>query len=106
MKLDELTQESIRLALESHRYCIHEDAVLCHALVLSEVAMRRGYSITSDEELEACGHFIADVTLEGLILQGLISVAGVDENGEMMVELTEAGHAAAEQIEERNKENG
>lgn len=97
MKLDEETQQNLRLALKSHRGCFHEDAVLCHALILSELAMRRGYPVTSDEELESCGYFIADVTLEGLILKGLVEVVGVDEEGELLVGLTKDGHTAVEE---------
>lgn len=100
MKLDDESQEAIRLALKSHRGCVHEDAVLCHALILSELAMRRGYPVISDEELEACGHFIADVTLENLILKGYVEVAGVSDEGELMVGLTEMGRS---HIIERNE---
>jgi hypothetical protein len=100
MKLDDETQQAIRLAVESHRYCIHDSAVLCHALILSELGMRRGYPV-AEEEIEACGFFIADVTLENLILKGLIEVSGVSEDGDMLVGLTEAGYTA---IEDEEKE--
>lgn len=106
MKLDDTTQECIRAAIASHRACVHEDPVLCHALILSELAMRRGYPANSDEELEACGHYIADVTLENLILKGYVEVAGVSEDGELLVGLTEAGMSAVEDIEKRIEENG
>lgn len=104
MKLDDETQDAVRLAIDSHRACAHDSAMLCHALILSELAMRRGYPVTSDEELEACGYFIADVTLENLILKGYVEVAGVSEEGELMVGLTEAGMSAVEYLEERDED--
>lgn len=111
MTLDEETKENIRVAILSHAHCVHESAVLCHALILSELEFRRGYSVSSEEELEACGIFIADVTLENLILKGFVEVAGVSEEGEIMVGLTEAGYMVTDQIkqqidEERKESDG
>jgi hypothetical protein len=91
MILDDETQENLRLALQSHQFCVHHGAAMCHMLILAELAIRRGYPVTSDEELEACGHFIADEVLQSLILKGFVSMDGVDENGQIMMGLTEAG---------------
>lgn len=100
MDLDEESKDNIRLAIESHNHCVH-DYVLCQALILTELVMRRGYPIASDEELEACGFFIADVTLENLILKGYVEMAGVSEDGDMVVGLTKDGKLAIEEIENK-----
>lgn len=105
MALDEETKENLRLGIESHRHCAHKDPTFCHMLILAELAMRRGYPVTSDEELEECGHFIADAVLESLILKGLVEMSGMSEDGQMMVGLTEAGMEIAHNKFEE-KENG
>ena len=105
MILDDATQDYIRLALQSHQTCAHETSVLCHALILAEAELRRGYPIESDEEVEACAFFIADATLESLLLKGLIEVEGLSESGEFTIGLTEAGYHAVEEVQKREEEN-
>lgn len=91
MELDNKTKDNLRLALESHIHCRHENPTYCHMLILAELAMRRGYPVISDEELDACGGFIADAVLESLILKGMVEVMGVTEDGDFTLGLTEAG---------------
>lgn len=96
MNLTDETKEDLRLAIASHQYCIHDEPAFCHMLIIAELAMRQGRAVHDDEEIDAIGHFIADAVLESLILKGMVEVAGVDENGELMVGLTNAGHEYTE----------
>lgn len=86
------TKELFRLALQSHKNCFH-DVQLCFTLTVMEVELRRGEALT-DEELEASRTFVADCILESLILKGYISPAGIDDTGDFLLELTEAGEEA------------
>lgn len=91
MVLSDDTQAALRVAILSHQTCVHEDPVLCHMLIIAELAMREGRAINDDDEIDAIGHFIADAVLESLVLKGMVEVTGLDENGGFMVGLTEAG---------------
>lgn len=93
MELSESTKENIRLALESHKKCVHTDAAMCYTLTLCEVEILEG-ELLSEEMMEECRNFMADAVLEGLILKGIVEVVGVSEDGEFMVGLTDAGEAA------------
>ena len=100
MKLTDQDKEYVALALESHRTCVHEKPHLCSILIVTEVELRRGKAIESDEEFEAMGHCIADLLLESLILKGLVETVGVTEDGEFLIGLTPDG----EQVELENRE--
>lgn len=90
MQVDETTKAFIRKAMESHKSCDHiGEPEMCHMLILGEAAIRRGYAIEDEEELDACGRYIADYVLESLILKGVVEPFGVDEEGRMTVRVTE-----------------
>jgi len=105
VELNEITKDALRLSLESHRYCNHETSGLCHALILFETALRRGETIIDDDEIEACGKYVADCVLEGLILKGVMEVTGVDDNGNFFVGLTEEGELAFEEARKQTEED-
>ncbi len=105
MELNEATQDILRLALDSHQYCRHQDPALCHALITVELGLRRGYPVSLDEELEACGKFIADAVLESLILKGMVETVGISEDGDFLLGLTEAGvQRHNQEMEHKNNE--
>lgn len=107
MELDEDTKDYLRLGIESHRHCVHKNPTYCHMLILAELAMRRGYPVSTQEEIDACGHFIADAVLESLILKGLVEMSGMSEDGQMLVGLTEAGlEVSRNNFEFKDEENG
>lgn len=91
MELTEQDKDYLRLAMSAHDYCGHEDSSFCSMLILAELALRRGRPITTDEEINACGYFIADEVLTSLILKGVVEVVGVSEEGDFELGLTEAG---------------
>lgn len=102
MELDQETKDTLRLALDSHQYCGHDDPSICHMLIIAELSIRRGFPVTSDEELDACG-YIADAVLESLILKGYVETTGLTEDGDFTLGLTEAGYEMEEIIK---KEKG
>lgn len=96
--LSEEHQELIRIALESHKNCAHEEAQLCFALTLLEVELRMdGY--LNEEEIEASRTFISDYILESLILKGIIEPTGITEEGDFYLGLTDAGEEAYDELQ-------
>lgn len=106
MELSGETKDDLRLALASHQTCIHEDPAYCHMLIIAELALRQRRQIADNEEIDAIGHFIADAVLESLMLKGMIEVAGLDENGEFMIGLTEAGHEYTRDLFDTKEDDG
>lgn len=91
MMLDEVSHDCLRAALLSHQHCYHGDEQLCRAMIIAEVAIRRGAPIVEDWEIEACLKSIDSAVFESLVNKGIAEFKGVDEEGQMMIGLTDFG---------------
>lgn len=104
MELSEETKQLLTEALRSHESCVHTDPSLCNMLILAEVSMVRGDAVTTEEEMEACGHFLTNQVLESLLLKGIVEPVGISDDGEFFLGLTAAGEAEHERIKQEQPE--
>lgn len=95
----------VRLSMDSHEMCVHDTPQLCSLLVLTEVELRR-QRLLADDEIETCQQLMADYVLEGLILKGFVETVGLDESGDFVLGVTEAGEQAYQEMTEREQLDG
>lgn len=92
--ISEELKELVRLAMQSHNHCGHDDLTLCNMLTLIEVQIRYDEELTEEETI-GCQNYVADQILESMILKGYMAPAGIDiETGDFLLEFTEAGEEA------------
>lgn len=96
-KISEPLKELVEQALRSHETCAHFDIQLCSFLIMVEVEVLHPENLT-EEEYGGCIEHIANLTLESLILKGIVEARGIDESGDFLIGLTEEGERSFEEI--------
>lgn len=91
MTLPDTLVSCLKLAMEHDDLDIEDTVKDAFAIYYSVTG--HAFEVEDDEEaeaiVEACFHWVADETLNGLILKGVMEFSSMDENGEVYYGLTE-----------------
>lgn len=93
----------VELALASHETCAHQEPNMCYLLISAEIGLMTGETLDEDQ-FKQIGTLVADLVLESLVLKGMMEPSCLNEDGEMLFSVTDAGNQSLE--EARREKNG